>query len=220
MICRWLLPYLQILQKWITKTGLVGGRFTCSVPDYYIPYLFINFCFSHCPGAIHSVQRAVEKANEITHQVLEPDCRMTNIYGPVETWESIISKLADGQVVVRGKVHSALMHFFQVRRDHTHALELSIHSDLQDIFPGVSKLGDLLTTTTHQLLESEMDRAHHRLALHIDAMALVSNLQIEKVFYVETHTANAIVGNEPYFKAYLRNKSGAYTEVHPRTDHR
>lgn len=219
-MCRWLLPYLQVLQKWIVKTGLVGGRFTCCIPDYFIPYLFINFCFEHCSGSIFGVPKAVERANDLMCKVLKSDFKSGYVYGPLETWESIIKQHTEGEVKLGKNVQSALMYFFDARKHRLHPLELPIHSELQEIFPGISKMSDMLTKTTRQLLESEMERGHHRLALHIDAMALLSNLQTEKVFYVETQTANAVVGNEPHFKAYLRNKSGAYTELHPRTDHR
>lgn len=204
--------------KWILKTGLVGGQYQF-LPDYFIPFLFINFCMGHCSQVMKSVEGAVEKAQQNANMLLKPDQHVMEPFGRVQSWEQLL-----GDILTCNKpppsICSALLDFFQPQSHVEHALNREIHPTFRSVFPGAECFGDTIKKDVRELVENEMDRAHHRLSLHIDPKALLSNLSSECCLYVNTFTAQTVVGNELHFKAYLRTQSGASVEVHPHADQR
>lgn len=204
--------------KWILKTGLVGGQYQL-LPDYFIPFLFLNFCLSHCSQTMKILKDAVEKAEMSTDMLLKPDQHVMEPFGRVQSWEQLLDNIITDKRPPCS-ICSALLDFFRPQSQVKQALNKDIHPTFKSIFPGSKCFGDIIKADIRGQVEDEMDRAHHRLSLHIDPKALLTNLKSECCLYVNTATAQSVVGNEQNFKVYLRTQSGASVEVHPHADHR
>lgn len=47
-----------------------------------------------------------------------------------------------------------------------------------------------------EIIRTEMDRAFHRLSLHVDASVLLTRAPVEKIFFIKINFAQNVAGSE------------------------
>ncbi|GMH41422.1 hypothetical protein BSKO_09332 [Bryopsis sp. KO-2023] len=219
---KWLFPYFRVLMKWTIKIGLVGGRGNF-IPDYLVLFLFLNYCMSFCPEAIRVVPNAMSSAsttcNNLINDLVDSKSAVSWAFGRVEEWENLMQYIVDNRPP-HDNVYKVFLTFFRPKTNGVHVLDNEIEPALREVFPGEGAIGRLLSDDKKNLLEGEMDRAFHRIALHIDAAALFSNISIERNFFIQARATEGVMGNEENLRVHLRNISGAKVQVFPKSNPR
>ena len=70
---------------------------------------------------------------------------------------------------------------------------------------------DMLT-----LLSAEMEKASHRLSLHVNASVLLTKVPIERLFFIKLEASRLVVGDEDGLTRMLHQRSGAWVDVQSR----
>eukprot|EP00210_Caulerpa_lentillifera_P002746 g2625.t1 len=208
----WLHPILRLLCSWIRTVGLVGGR-RMFLPDYLIPCLFIDHCL------------ALKVFKGVNHQEVFRDSdrfledpRSINPLGTVQQWERLFMGLKkavnessnpyawDKHPANTGKL---LISFMKAGKEH---LSRVVHTSFSECL-SIQYWNQIEQQDRLELLIAEMEKASHRLVMHVSASALLKTVKIQKLFFLKLEAARVLAGNEDTIAKTLNMKCGAKIDI-------
>lgn len=209
----WLHPVLRVLCSWIRNTGLVGGR-KMFLPDYLVPCLFIDHCLNE------------KVIKEINIQAVYDDCARflqnpntaAHPLGSINEWDELCrrlyNKMKSTEAPYAWEGHASRTGDLLVKfmKQANEQFSRSVHPSFAGCL-NIKKWNKIEEKDKLSLLISEMEKASHRLVMHVSAGSLLRTIKIEKLFFLKLEAARRLAGKEDNIAKMLHMKCGAVIDI-------